>query len=97
MAQIVAPALTRNKLMSITRVFTSESVSEGHPDKMADSKIEEIVQDAFDLRPYGIVTMLDLLHPIYQATAAYGHFGRDDDSFHWERTDKVSELKDRAY
>ena len=65
--------------------------------KIADNKIEAIVQDTFDLRPYGIVTMLDLLHPIYQATAAYGHFGRDENSFHWERTDKVSELKDRAF
>jgi len=75
---------------------TSVSIDTFGTGKIADSKIEEIVQDAFDLRPYGIVTMLDLLHPIYQATAAYGHFGRDDDNFHWERTDKVSELKDRA-
>jgi len=75
---------------------TSVSIDTFGTGKIADSKIEEIVQDTFDLRPYGIVTMLDLLHPIYQATAAYGHFGRDDDSFHWERTDKVSALKDRA-
>jgi len=75
---------------------TSVSIDTFGTGKIADSKIEEVVQDTFDLRPYGIVTMLDLLHPIYQATAAYGHFGRDDDSFHWERTDKVSALKDRA-
>jgi len=75
---------------------TSVSIDTFGTGKIADSKIEEIVQDVFDLRPYGIVTMLDLLHPIYQATAAYGHFGRDDDSFHWERADKVTELKDRA-
>ncbi len=75
---------------------TSVSIDTFGTGKISDSKIEEIVQDVFDLRPYGIVTMLDLLHPIYQATAAYGHFGRDGDSFHWERTDKVSELKDRA-
>lgn len=75
---------------------TSVSIDTFGTGKIADSKIEEIVQDVFDLRPYGIVTMLDLLHPIYQATAAYGHFGRDESSFHWERTDKVSELKDRA-
>ena len=75
---------------------TSVSIDTFGTGKIADSKIEEIVQDVFDLRPYGIVTMLDLLHPIYQATAAYGHFGRDEDSFHWERTDKISELKDRA-
>lgn len=75
---------------------TSVSIDTFGTGKIADSKIEEIVKDVFDLRPYGIVTMLDLLHPIYQSTAAYGHFGRDEDSFHWERTDKVSELKDRA-
>lgn len=75
---------------------TSVSIDTFGTGKIADNKIEAVVQDTFDLRPYGIVTMLDLLHPIYQATAAYGHFGRDEDSFHWERTDKVSELKDRA-
>ncbi len=75
---------------------TSVSIDTFGTGKIADNKIEDIVQDVFDLRPYGIVTMLDLLHPIYQATAAYGHFGRDESSFHWERTDKAAELKDRA-
>ncbi len=75
---------------------TSVSIDTFGTGKISDSKIEEIVEDVFDLRPYGIVTMLDLLHPIYQATAAYGHFGRDEGSFHWERTDKVTELKERA-
>lgn len=72
---------------------TSVSIDTFGTGTVADSKIEEVVQDVFDLRPYGIVTMLDLLHPIYQATAAYGHFGRDEDSFHWERTDKVDAIK----
>ncbi len=75
---------------------TSVSIDTFGTGKIADSKIEDIVQDVFDLRPYGIVTMLDLLQPIYQATAAYGHFGRDEDGFPWENTDKVSELKDRV-
>jgi S-adenosylmethionine synthetase len=75
---------------------TSVSIDTFGTGKISDSKIEEVVQDVFDLRPYGIVTMLDLLHPIYQATAAYGHFGREGDSFHWERTDKASEIKDQA-
>ncbi len=75
---------------------TSVSIDTFGTGKIADSKIEDIVQDVFDLRPYGIVTMLDLLHPIYQTTAAYGHFGRDESNFHWERTNKVNELKDRA-
>lgn len=64
--------------------------------KIADDKIEGIVQEVFDLTPYGIITMLDLLRPIYQVTAAYGHFGRNEDNFPWERTNKVPELKERA-
>jgi len=72
---------------------TSVSIDTFGTGTIADSKIENIVQDVFDLRPYGIVTMLDLLHPIYQATAAYGHFGRDEDGFHWERTDKADAIK----
>ncbi len=72
---------------------TSISIDTFGTGSVSDSKIEAIVQDVFDLRPYGIVTMLDLLHPIYQATAAYGHFGRDDDGFHWERTDKADAIK----
>jgi len=72
---------------------TSVSIDTFGTGKIEDSKIEAIVQDVFDLRPYGIVTMLDLLHPIYQATAAYGHFGRDDNNFHWERTDKIDAIQ----
>jgi len=72
---------------------TSVSIDTFGTGTIADSKIENIVQDVFDLRPYGIVSMLDLLHPIYQATAAYGHFGRDEDGFHWERTDKADAIK----
>ncbi len=75
---------------------TSVSIDTFGTGSIEDSKIEKIVQSVFDLRPYGIVTMLDLLHPIYQSTASYGHFGRDEDSFHWERTDKIDELKNLA-
>ena len=75
---------------------TSVSIDTFGTGNIADSKIEDIVQDVFDLRPYGIVTMLGLLQPIYQATAAYGHFGRDEDGFPWEATDKVSAIKERA-
>ena len=50
----------------------------------------------FDLRPKGIIQMLDLLRPIYQPTAAYGHFGRTEASFSWERTDKADVLRDAA-
>lgn len=59
--------------------------------KVADSLLTSIVRDVFDLRPYGLIKMLDLEKPIYQATAAYGHFGREE--FPWEATDKVEALK----
>ena len=59
-------------------------------------KIEEAVREVFDLRPRAIIKQLDLLRPIYKKTAAYGHFGRDDPDFTWERTDKVDELKDKT-
>jgi S-adenosylmethionine synthetase len=61
-----------------------------------DTKIAAIVRDVFDLRPKGIVQMLDLLKPIYQQTAAYGHFGRTEKGFTWERTDKAAALRAAA-
>ncbi|MCC6869608.1 MAG: methionine adenosyltransferase [Burkholderiales bacterium] len=64
--------------------------------KIADEKIAALVGELFDLRPKGIVRMLDLLRPIYRKTAAYGHFGRDEPEFTWERTDKVAALKAAA-
>jgi S-adenosylmethionine synthetase len=64
--------------------------------KLPDARIAEIVNEVFDLRPKGIVQMLDLLRPIYAKTAAYGHFGRDEPEFTWERADKVAVLRDLA-
>jgi S-adenosylmethionine synthetase len=61
-----------------------------------DDKLAELVNELFDLRPKGIIQMLDLLRPIYQKTAAYGHFGREEPEFTWERTDKVQALRDAA-
>ena len=58
-----------------------------------DERIGSLVREHFDLRPRGIVSMLDLLRPIYQATAAYGHFGREEANFTWERTDKAEALR----
>jgi S-adenosylmethionine synthetase len=60
--------------------------------KVSDEKLEELVARHFDLRPKGIVQMLDLLRPIYQKTAAYGHFGRSEPEFTWEQTDKAAAL-----
>jgi S-adenosylmethionine synthetase len=64
--------------------------------QVPDSRIVELVRAHFDLRPKGIIQMLDLLKPIYLATAAYGHFGRTEPSFTWERTDKAAALRDDA-
>ena len=61
--------------------------------KVSDEKLVEIIRDNFDLRPAGIIKMLDLRRPIYKQTAAYGHFGRDDISLPWEALDKVDTLK----
>ncbi|HET9580061.1 MAG TPA: methionine adenosyltransferase [Usitatibacter sp.] len=61
-----------------------------------DDKIAQLVQQHFDLRPKGIVKMLDLLRPIYQKTAAYGHFGREEPEFTWEATDKATLLREAA-
>jgi S-adenosylmethionine synthetase len=75
---------------------TSISVETFGTGKLADSRIVELVRAHFDLRPRGLITMLDLLRPIYSATAAYGHFGREDESFTWEKTDKAAILRDAA-
>ncbi|MBP3400559.1 MAG: methionine adenosyltransferase [Selenomonadales bacterium] len=61
--------------------------------KIAESKISELIQKHFDLRPAGIIKELDLRRPIYRQTAAYGHFGRTDVNLPWERTDKAEALK----
>ena len=75
---------------------TSVSIETFGTGKISEDKLVKIVRDIFDLRPKGLITMLGLLKPIYQLTAAYGHFGRTEDSFSWEKTDKVNALKDAA-
>lgn len=62
--------------------------------KISDDKLVKLVREHFDLTPYGIVTTLDLLRPIYYKTAAFGHFGRNDVDFTWERTDKARILRE---
>jgi S-adenosylmethionine synthetase len=64
--------------------------------KISDEKLEELVAKHFDLRPKGIIQMLDLLRPIYSKTAAYGHFGRSEPEFSWEKTDKADALAAEA-
>ena len=75
---------------------TSITVETFGTSKLSEDRLVQIVRDNFDLRPKGLIKALDLLRPIYQTTAAYGHFGRTEDSFTWEKTDKVDALKDAA-
>ncbi len=72
---------------------TSISINTYGTGKLSDEKLTEIVRENFDLRPAGIIKMLDLRRPIYKATAAYGHFGRTDVDLPWERLDKVKDLR----
>ena len=72
---------------------TSISVNTFGTGKVSDDRLTELIREHFDLRPYGVIKMLDLIQPIYRATAAYGHFGREDLDLAWERTDKAEDLR----
>ena len=71
---------------------TSISINTFGTGKLSDEKIEDLVAEHFDLRPKGLIAMLDLKRPIYRDTAAYGHFGREEPNFTWEKTDKADAL-----
>ena len=75
---------------------TSISIDSFGTGKVSEERLIQLVRRHFDLTPFGIMEMLDLLRPIYKATAAYGHFGREDAEFSWERTDKAELLKMEA-
>jgi len=75
---------------------TSISVETFGTGQIDDDRIIKLIREHFDLRPKGLITMLDLLRPIYQQTAAYGHLGRDDIELSWEKTDKADLLKSEA-
>jgi len=94
---IVAAGLAERCLVQISYAIgvaepTSIMVDTFGTSKLSEEKIAKLVTDNFDLRPKGIVEMLDLLRPIYKKTATYGHFGRDEPEFSWERLDKKSQL-----
>ena len=95
---IVAAGLADKCLIQISYAIgvaqpTSVMVTTYGTGKVSDEKIADLVKRHFDLRPKGIVQMLDLLRPIYQKTAAYGHFGREEPEFKWESTDKAAALR----
>ncbi|MBN9460631.1 MAG: methionine adenosyltransferase [Burkholderiales bacterium] len=94
---IVAAGLASRCLVQLSYAIgiarpTSVMVTTQGTGRISDEQLAQLVQQHFDLRPKGIVQMLDLLRPIYRKTAAYGHFGRDDPEFSWERTDKAAAL-----
>lgn len=71
---------------------TSISINTFGTGKLADAEIVALVREHFDLRPRGLIEMLDLRRPIYQGTASYGHFGREEENFSWEKTDRAADL-----
>jgi S-adenosylmethionine synthetase len=94
---IVAAGLATKCLVQVSYAIgvarpTSVMITTQGTGKISDEKLSELVQRHFDLRPKGIIQMLDLLRPIYEKTAAYGHFGRDEPEFTWEATDKARAL-----
>ena len=98
---IVAAGLARRCEVQVSYAIgvaepTSISVNTFGTGQLADADIVALIRAHFDLRPKGLINMLDLKRPIYQATAAYGHFGRTGDSFTWERTDKADALRTAA-
>lgn len=98
---IVAAGLASKCLIQISYAIgvakpTSVMVSTFGTGKIADEKIAQLVSEHFDLRPKGIVKMLNLLRPIYRKTAAYGHFGREEPEFAWEQCDKAPALRAAA-
>jgi S-adenosylmethionine synthetase len=101
-ARYVAKNIVASGLASKAQVQISYAIGVAQPTsimvttfgtgKIPDERMEELVIKHFDLRPKGIIQMLDLLRPIYQKTAAYGHFGRNEPEFSWEKTDKAEQL-----
>ena len=75
---------------------TSISVESFGTAKIPDEKIVALIREHFELKPKGLISMLDLLRPIYRNTAAYGHFGREESGFTWEKTDKAETLREAA-
>jgi len=96
---IVAAGLAKKCELQISYAIgvakpTSISIDTFGTYSLDEDKIVQIINQVFDLRPWGIINMLDLLNPMYKPTASYGHFGRNDLDLSWERTDQVSKIKD---
>lgn len=102
----VAKNIVAAQLADRAEVQVAYAIGKAHPvgvfvetfgtEKVAPEKIEKAVDEVFDLRPAAIVRDLDLLRPIYQKTAAYGHFGREEPDFSWESADRAKDLASAA-
>jgi S-adenosylmethionine synthetase len=105
-ARYVAKNVVAAGLASRCELQVAYAIGVAHPvsleiecfgtERVSIPKIEQLVREQFDLRPAAIIRDLDLRRPIYAKTAAYGHFGRDDHDFTWERTDKAEALREAA-
>ncbi len=103
MAAALFPARTAPRLAKKCEIQLSYAIGVAYPTsimidtfgtgKLSDERLVEIVRENFDLRPAGIIQMLNLRRPIYKQTAAYGHFGRTDIDLPWEKLDKAETLK----
>lgn len=106
MGRYVAKNIVASGIASVVEVQIAYAIGISQPvsinvnsfgtGKVSDEQIKNLVADHFDLRPKAIIQQLDLLRPIYRDTAAYGHFGRELDTFTWEKTDKAELLRDAA-
>ncbi|MCE2425140.1 MAG: methionine adenosyltransferase [Pseudomonadales bacterium] len=95
---IVAAGLARRCEIQVSYAIgtaepTSVSVETFGTGTVSEARIVQLIRECFDLKPRGLIDMLDLKRPIYRPTAAYGHFGREEETFTWERTDKAEELR----
>jgi len=95
---IVAAGLARRCEIQVSYAIgtaepTSVSVDTFGTGTVSEARIVQLIRECFDLKPRGLIDMLDLKRPIYRPTAAYGHFGREEETFTWERTDKAEELR----
>ena len=88
--------LTNPPYAAVLKAMASQGADALYTGKIAEEKLIKLIRDHFQLTPRGMIEMLDLRRPIYQKTAAYGHFGREDEGLPWENTDKAEALKKAA-
>jgi len=106
MARHVSKNVVASGLADVCRLQVAYTIGKAEPlsifvdtrgtGKIPDFQINQIIRQVFSFKPAEVISYLDLLHPIYKKTAAYGHFGRNEAGFSWEKTDKAAILRERA-